>query len=177
MHVTTKKMAFAGLTLALTVLAVVLSGILEMNTLFLLAAAAYLVGIIIRECGIRFGAAFYLAAILLGMILAPNKLYCITFGGLGFYILGIEFLYPLLGKIPSEKKRTFLLWIARYLIFNLVYLPVLFFLPSLIFPGGIRGKMLPVFLLIGQAALFVYDRAYEYFQARIWGTFRRRLNL
>lgn len=175
MHVTTKKMAFAGLTLALAVLAIVLSGILEINTLFLLAAAAYLVGIVIRECGIRFGAAFYLAAILLGFILAPNKLYCITFGGLGFYILGIEFLYPLLGKIASEKKRSVLFWIVRYLIFNLVYLPILFLLPSLIFPGGIRGRMLFVFLLAGQAALFVYDRAYEYFQAHVWGGFRRRL--
>ncbi len=43
----------------------VLGSVFETNTLFLLAAASYFVGIVIREFGLRTGAAFYLASVLL----------------------------------------------------------------------------------------------------------------
>lgn len=177
MHMTTKKLAFSGLTLALAVLAIVLSGILEINTLFLLTAAAYLVGIVVRECGIRFGTAFYLAAILLGFILAPNKLYCLTFAALGFYILAVEFLYPFLGRISSPSKRKALLWAAKYAAFNLMYLPILLLMPTLLFPSGLSDTYLAAMALAGQILIFIYDKAYEYFQAYVWGSFRKRLRL
>ena len=63
MHVKAKKMAFGGLLLALTIVCMVLGSVIESNTLFLLAAASYFVGIIIRETGMRTGAAFYLSLI------------------------------------------------------------------------------------------------------------------
>ena len=62
MHVNAKKMAFGGLLLALTIVCMVLGSVIESNTLFLLAAASYFVGIFIREAGMRTGGAFYLAA-------------------------------------------------------------------------------------------------------------------
>lgn len=58
MYVNTKKMAVSGLLMALAVVFIVLSGILDFNTLFFLAAAAFFVGIIIREFGLRYGAAY-----------------------------------------------------------------------------------------------------------------------
>ena len=73
MHVKAKIIAFGGLLLALTVLFMMLGGIIETNTLFLLAAASYFAGIMIRETGLRMGAAFYLAGVLLGFFLVPNK--------------------------------------------------------------------------------------------------------
>ena len=63
MHVKAKQMAFGGLILAVTVVCMTLGSVIETNTLFLLAAAAFFVGIVIREFGLRTGAAFYLAAI------------------------------------------------------------------------------------------------------------------
>ena len=65
MHVKAKQMAFGGFILAVTVVCMALGSVIETNTLFLLAAAAFFVGIVIREFGLRTGAAFYLAAILL----------------------------------------------------------------------------------------------------------------
>ena len=59
MHVKAKTMAFSGLLLALTVIFMVLGSVIETSTLFLLAAASFFVGIIIREFGLRIGAAFY----------------------------------------------------------------------------------------------------------------------
>ena len=53
MHVNAKRMAISGMLLALTVICMMLSSILESNTLFLLAAASYFVGIIIREMGMK----------------------------------------------------------------------------------------------------------------------------
>ena len=48
MPVNGKKMAVSGLLMALSVVMIVLSGILDFNTLFFLAAAAFCVGIIVR---------------------------------------------------------------------------------------------------------------------------------
>ena len=53
MHVKAKQMAFGGLILAVTVVCMALGSVIETNTLFLLAAAAFFVGIVIREFGLR----------------------------------------------------------------------------------------------------------------------------
>ena len=55
MHVKAKQMAFGGLILAVTVVCMALGSVIETNTLFLLAAAAFFVGIVIREFGLRTG--------------------------------------------------------------------------------------------------------------------------
>ena len=65
-------MAVSGLLLALTEILIILSGILEFNTLFLLGAASFSIGIIIREYGLKIGAAFYAAAVLLGFMAQIN---------------------------------------------------------------------------------------------------------
>ena len=88
MHVKAKTMAFSGLLLALTVIFMVLGSVIETSTLFLLAAASFFVGIIIREFGLRIGAAFYAAGVILGFITAPNKFYVFTFAAMGLYIWG-----------------------------------------------------------------------------------------
>lgn len=174
MHVKAKKVAFGGLLLALTIVCMALGSVIETNTLFLLAAASYFVGIVIREMGMRMGLAFYLAAVLLGFLLAPNKLYVISFAAMGFYILAIEFAWNLLGRTQEKINRRVLLWGVKYLIFNLLYLPMLLFFQQLLF-----GRNLPLLWLVGaigagQVGLWIYDKAYEYMQQHIWGKFRGR---
>ena len=90
MHVNAKKMAVSGLLMALAVIFIILSGILDFNTLFFLAAAAFFVGIIIREFGLRYGAAYFIGCLVLGVLLAPQKLYCITSFFLLLYLLFIK---------------------------------------------------------------------------------------
>mgnify|MGYP000125658577 CR=1 FL=1 len=53
MHVKARMTAFSGLLLALSVVCMALGSVIETNTLFLLAAASYFVGIIIREFGMK----------------------------------------------------------------------------------------------------------------------------
>lgn len=63
----------------------------------------------------------------------------------------------------------------KVLIFNVMYVPVLFLFPKLLFAGEIPRSMILVFLLAGQVALFLYDKAYEYFLISMWSHVRERI--
>ena len=152
-------MAVSGLLMAFAVVLIILSGILDFNTLFFLAAAAFLIGVIVR----------------LGGLLAPQKLYCITYAMMGIYVLGVEFLWHFLGDHPGWKNRRLLLILGKLIIFNLMYLPALFLFPKLLFAGEISGILLLVFVVGGQVALFLFDQAYDYFLIRLWEQVREKL--
>ncbi|PKM93757.1 MAG: hypothetical protein CVU84_14340 [Firmicutes bacterium HGW-Firmicutes-1] len=172
-----KKMAFLGLLLAWAVLLVVLSGILEFNTLFLLAGASFCVGIAIRECGLRLGVGFLIGSALLSFILAPNKFYCITFSGMGLYLVVVEFTWEKLAMITWCKKRNRIFWVLKLIIFNCIYIPIILFFPEFIIPGKMSKGFLAVLLLGGQLVLIIYDQAYRYFQKTIWGKLRGYLHI
>ena len=175
MHVKAKTLAFGGLLLALAVVFMALGSIIETSTLFLLAAASFFVGIVVREFGLRPGAAFYIAAVLLGFITAPNKFYVITFAAMGLYIWGIEAVWRWLEKRPQIKKRSIVFGISKFLIFNIMYIPIVILFRDLLFPQSVSDIVLAGILVGGQIALFIYDRAYDYVQAHVWGKYRGRI--
>ncbi|SHJ09934.1 hypothetical protein [Parasporobacterium paucivorans] len=177
MYVNAKKMALLGLLLAISVLLVILGGVIETSTFFLMAAAAFCTGIAIRENNIRIGLAFYLASVILCFLIAPNKLYCITYSVLGLYILISEFAFDRLSAAPAVRNRKKILWIIKYAAFNIMYIPMLVFFPKLFFAGEIKFWLLAGFWLAGQVLLFVYDSAYRYFQNNIWEKTRKKLRL
>jgi hypothetical protein len=174
MYLGAKKMAFLGLLLAISVVLVTLSGILEFNTLFLLAGASFCVGIAIHECGIRLGFGFLLGSILLNFFMTPNKFYCITFSAMGLYILINEFAWE---KLTKLRNRNLILWMIKYIIFNIIYLPTVILMPHLFYQGTVRMEIWVLLILGGQIALFIYDKAYSYFQNYIWGKFRKRFHV
>lgn len=168
-------MALGGLLLALTVICMVLGSVIETGTLFLLAAASFFVGIIFREFGGKTGAAFYLAGVLLGAMLAPNKFYVITYAAMAAYILGAEIVWELLGGWNVDvKKRKRVFLAVKYAIFNLIYLPAVLFFQELLFGRTLALWVAAGVLIIGQAGLFFYDCAYEYVQRELWGKLRGR---
>jgi hypothetical protein len=177
MHLGAKKLAFLGLLAAITVVLIILSGVFDFNTLFLLAAASFCVGIAFRETGIRIAAGFCMASIILGLLLAPNKFHCITFAAMGIYLLASEYSYDRLVKLKNQQHRKRLLWIVKYLIFNIMYIPSLIFLPRLFYEGKVSQSILLILIVAGQAGLFIYDMAYVYFQGYIWSKLRRNLGL
>ena len=174
MHVGAKKVAMAGLLVAFAVVLIVLSSVIETNSLFLIAAASFCVGIAVREWGLWFGFAFLVAAVALNLVLAPNKFFCVTFAGMGLYIWLSEMLWEKIATKAKLSYRTVWLWIGKYVIFNAMYIPVLFFIPQLIFTGKMNGLAAFAWLLMGQILFFIYDVAYRYFQAQIWGRLRKR---
>ncbi len=164
MHVKAKQMAFGGLLLAVTVVCMALGSVIETNTLFLLAAAAFFVGIVIREFGLRTGVAFYLAAVLLGFLVTPNKFYVITFAAMGFYIWGIEAVWIFLAKRPQMGHRMGIYWFAKYVIFNLVYLPCLFGFRSMLFQKAVSDQILLVVIIVGQVQYWFMIRLISMFR-------------
>jgi hypothetical protein len=183
MHVNAKKMAAGGIMLALSVIFMMLGNVLESSTFFFLAAASFFVGIVYREFGGRMGLAFCVAGILLGFLLAPNKLYVITYAAMGIYILIIETVWRQIGKrigkqgehSVSIKKFRVLFWLVKYLVFNIMYLTAVFGFRELFFQGTLSGAAVAAVVLVGEAALFLYDRAYEYTQGTLWNQMRRFL--
>ena len=174
MHVKAKTVALGGLLLALTVVFMALGSIIETSTLFLLAAASFFVGIVVREFGLRTGGAFYLAAVLLGAVTAPNKFYVLTFAAMGVYIWGIEAVWRWLERHPEMTQRYKVFWIAKYVIFNIVYIPVVLIFRELLFGQTVSDGIMAAVIAGGQIGLFIYDRAYDYVQVYMWGKMRGR---
>ena len=175
MHVEAKKMATAGLLVAFSIVMMLLSSTIETSSLFFIAVASFCVGVAVREWGLRLGFAFFIASTILNFLIAPSKLYCFTLAGMGFYIWASEWLWNRIADAKRLKHRMAVLWIGKYVIFNLLYVPVLFFAPHILFTGKMNGIGAIILLLLGQVILFVYDVAYRYFQAQIWGRLRGRL--
>ncbi|MBQ8558673.1 MAG: hypothetical protein IJ439_01620 [Tyzzerella sp.] len=175
MHVSAKKIAVTGLLAAFSAVVLVLSSVVESSSLFFIAAASFCVGIVIREWGAGFGFGFLIASTFVNVIVSPNKFYCMTYAAMGLYLLLSEFLWEKIAAKECMKNRTLTLWIGKYLIFNVIYVPVLLFFQELIFTKKITGVLWIIVLLGGQAALLIYDRAYVYFQGMVWGKLRVRL--
>lgn len=173
----TRKLAFLSLLMALAVVLIILSGVLEFNTLFLLALASFGVGIAYREGGFAAGFGFLAGSIILSVLLAPNKFYCITYGAMASYLLASEFLYDKLFQVKNMAVKVKLLWILKYIAFNLMYIPLLIFAPKLIYAGTLDERLILLMFAGGQVVLFLYDKGYRYFQGNIWEKVRKKLKL
>lgn len=173
MYIKARQMAVSGLMAAFAVLMIVLGSVMEMSTLFLLSAAAFCVGAAVREWGIRYGAAFLAACTLLGLAVAPDKLYCVTFAAMGLYLILTEILWNIIAKAAGLKRKTAALWCGKYIIFNLIYIPALIFAPRLFIAKEIGGTLWFGVWAAGQIGLFIFDRAHTCFQITVWNRLRK----
>lgn len=176
MHIKAKQIAILGMLAAGVTLAIILASVIEMNTLFLLAAASFAVGIAIREFGLNMGIGFWLACMLLGLILSPNKIYILTFGALSLSIVVDEASYVLLEKTGTKSMKKIHL-IVKLMYFNLIYVPLIIFFPKLIYGGRMNIVFTVVAIILGQIAWFIYDKAYHYVQYTLWNKAKKRLGL
>lgn len=177
MHVKAKQMAFLGLLAAIVSIFILLASFIESNTLFLLAAAAFMVGIAIREYGLRIGTGFFVACILIGLLLSPNKLYVLTYAGLSLYILWNETAFWFLSKIRFQKHKQVLFFFTKLVFFNLFYIPIILLFPKLLFSFDITNNIFLLLIVGGQIGWLIYDKAYEYFQIFVWGKLRGKIEL
>ena len=168
MHLNAKKIAFAGVMLALTEVGIALGSVIETNTLFLLAAASFFVGIVIQEFGLKSGAGFLLAGILLGIFLSPNKLYVVSYAFMGFYILIIETIWHFLGRASGWIRSRSFFWFMKYLVFNVLYIPGLIYFWSMLSEKKAAKGIMLMSVVFGQFMLIVFDKTYEYAMGKIW---------
>ena len=182
MHLSTRQISFLGLMLALAVILNILSGVIDSSTLFLLSAASFFIGIAFRETSRLLGVGFYLASVLLSFILAPNKMYCVTYSVIGLYVVIRELICKptienkeiskTVSNINNEKKRFL---IIKFIIFNIIYVPILFLFPQLFIARELSSITRIIFLLLGQVGFIIYDKAYDYFMIHYWGKYRKNL--
>ena len=176
MHVNkTKQIAIAGLLAAVVVILMVLSSAVETSSLFFIAAASFLVGVVIREWGNKAGIGFYIVSSLVNFLVAPDKFYCVTYVALGLYILLSEFLWEKIAESGYLAHRRSLLWLGKFAIFNVMFVPATLFLQKLLFLRYLETWEMLVVVFLGQIALVVYDNAYRQFQGAIWGRIRIKL--
>lgn len=165
MHLESKKMATIGIMLAICILCVYGGTVIESNTLFLLSAASFFVGIIIKEYGMKMGVAFFIASIALSFILVPIKMYTLTLAAMEFYLIMKYLLQDRVGKAYM---------VVRYVIFNILYIPALIFFPSLIYNGKINLWIMLLLFAGGQVVFTIYEIAYEW-ALRAWEKGKKRI--
>ena len=170
-----RRITFLGLLLSVSVLLMLAGNYIEPGTLFFLSAASFCIGIALRETDLRLGFGFWVAATLTGFILLPNKLYVLTFSFMGIYILLSELAFDKIALSTKIENKRKVLWLAKYFIFNWLYLPTLLIFPELLISKKLNVWIWMLAFIAGQAFLWIYDRAYLYFQGEIWSKWRGRM--
>lgn len=166
MHVErTKKVAGIGMLSALSVLLLVAGSFVTVNTLFLTALAAYLVGYAIFRYGLPAGAMQCVICTLLDAFLNPDKINFFVYLGFSMYILLSECIFRTANKIKDLKKKMRRQLIYNWILFNIIYIPtVLFFENILIQEAAFTGSTQKwILLAIGQIGWWIYDKAYREF--------------
>ena len=112
---------------------------------------------------------------ILGLLIAPNKFYVISYAAMGLYIFLVEAAWQVMARGPRSAQRKSFFWVVKYLIFNAMFLPGLFFFQDFIFSGNLSLGILTGVAIGGQLGLWIYDQAYEYVQRHLWNKYRGRL--
>ncbi len=177
-----KKLALGGLFTALSVILVVVSTYINMSTLWLLLAGAFLCGFAGRLCGPVYGAASVAAVFFLSLILAAAKLRCFTFLGLAVFIFICELLHYL-----GEKKKPLppvAAWLIRMTAWSVFIAAALFLYSRLI--GDVTAPVaavlktelpqavaLVLLILVLEAAGVIIILAYEAFNKSMFNLLQR----
>lgn len=167
-----KKITILGMMAALSTVLTVLGTVISMNTVFFTAAAAFLVGIAVIFYGMGTGAVYLCVCAALDFFINPNKLHVFLYLALAFYILVCEGSYRGMAKMPDGTKKEWLHRLVRFLIFAVLYVLLLIFLPQLLVSDKLftRQWFLPVMLGAGVVVWIIYDLAY--LEAKRWMTAR-----
>jgi len=150
----TSKIALGGICLALTVILTAAGSIFPGIELTMFALASITTAVMILETGIGGGAILYIAAVLLGIVLVPNKAamlpYICLFGYYGLLKFGIE------------KIRNAAIQITLKIIFFAAVLSVTLLGFRELFFGNINLPDIaaPLLILAGTVFLMLYDYIY-----------------
>lgn len=185
MHLKSKGLAYTGVWMALAVILIILSSLVESSSMFLLAAASFLTGVVQRRFRFRAAACFGMGTFVLGLILAPNKLYCFTYLAFSVYVILAEW-FREKKKDQAEEKREKNgrrlsgmagEWIAKGIVYHLLLAVSLIAVWKLVGPAGIvseewlgrleKNRVLLIIPVMGAEILWLlFDRAYLFFQER-----------
>lgn len=163
MHVNkTRALAETAVIAALSVVFLLLGTFISINTLVFTALAAYFIGYSVNKYDIKYGGIQLVVCVLLDFFLNPDKLNWVLYLCLGGYIFLSELIFRKWNRAKEEKKKMRLQLIYNWILFNIIYIPLLLFFREALFSGEIKGGTL-IFALAGQLGWLVYDKAYRVF--------------
>jgi uncharacterized membrane protein len=176
MHVNkAKRMAMLGVMAALSTVLLVLATISVVNTLFFTALAAFLAGMAVVVYGGGYGMIFYAACGVLDFLFNPNPLHVFLYLAMAGYLFLSELIWKKMTRSDSRKKE----WIhrgIRFLLFAILYIPLIYFLPELFVAEEFIKKnwFVMAAAVVGVVAWIVYDFAYAVCKKYIFQRFKIR---
>lgn len=143
----TKKLTFCSMMAVMGILSLLLSNILQSNTIFLYLLSTMFTYICVEEYGIKYGFLTYCVISLAGFILVANK------AGITAYLMIVGY-YPVVKHIIEHLNiNKAVKWILK-IVFVLVVSTVAFALLKQFLPFGIN---IAVVYVMGIAVFAVYD--------------------
>lgn len=169
MHVNVKKLVYAGLTLGISMALILLEGVFGMSTLFLLSLSGFFVGIVIRESGLKMGAAYIVSSLALAFFIAPDKIKIITYAVIEMYIFAREGIWEFMSKreIKNIKKANLIYLFSKLAVFNVLTIPLVLIFPGL-FLTRVETKWILITIAVIQPLWYIGDKSYDAFQIGIW---------
>lgn len=176
------EVAWGGIMMSVSVILIILASVIESSSLFFLAAASFICGIIQRKFSVKVSVLFAFGTFIIGLILAPDKLYCFTFMGFSVYVIVAEYFREKLndsykkGDEKLIKRNTKISFLVKFIVYHFLLALALFFVK--IFTGidissaapWIKSlAKVPVILVVvciiaAEALWIIFDRAYVFFQ-------------
>ncbi len=159
-----KDLAYLSVLLGLNQIFIILSSLIESNTLILMAAAALVVGVIVVEFGGKSGILFYIASCILGFILTFNKVEFIT------YICFFGIYSIIKHYIETKIFNKLISYAVKIVSFNISLLLMYFILRPFI--------TLPLqwwIILAAQILFLIYDYAFTIFINQYVSSIRPRI--
>ena len=169
-----KRVTFSAISLALTVICLYAAAVLPTGRLVALALSSAFCTICIYQYGVRYGAALYVGASILALLLIPNRMFTML------YILFLGY-YPIVKLFIERLDRLWAEWVIKFIFFNAVLVVLyvlfkLFLVPT--FDSAIITlvlKYMAVIILLLEVIFAIYDWMLSY-MISYYETFKRRIS-
>ncbi len=151
------KVAFGGIITAISIVLMFSTGIFYSLTYAIPAIAGALLIMIVIEISPKFACAVYVAVSVLSLLIVADKEAAVMYAAFFGY-------YPIIKGFIEKKFNKTLLWIIKYIVFNLAVISA-YFIVSKVFLISFEdieflGEfVLPFFLFFGNIVFFFYDIA------------------
>lgn len=174
LHLRSKELAWGGLMMAFCIVLIVLSGVIETSSAFLLAAASFITGLIGRKFNLRISVLFAVGTFILGFFLVPQKLYCFTFAGFSVYVIVAEYFREHdYGKVISLIVKG----VCYHVLLVAALVMLKYFVGFDIVSGSkwlssikdIPALLVLIAIIAAELMWLIFDRAYLFFQDRYGG--------
>lgn len=147
----TKKIAYSGLIVAITLIILYLGIITVKSKISFLSLASFALAVPIILFDIKTGIVVALAADIIAFLIIPRPIYVMIFIPMSFYPAVKAFI---------ESRMNFK-WVFKYIYFNIVFFAIFFIHKLVIFNKvDLKSSTLILIIVLSQVIFYIYDFAF-----------------